>query len=356
MSFPTLVLAGLLLTTSVPGATSTNHVSVTDSVEQTSTAESQPREKFEKADVLYDWAVNNKGEKLRTFITRPKATTGKVPVIFFVGWLSCDSMEYPDAATNDGFGIFLRRLIEESGFATMRMNKSGVGESQGICEKADFNAEMEGWQSAFVSLSKFDFADTSRIFVVGLSNGGGFSPLVAGKHAVRGYVSAGSWGRTWYEHMLELERRNMIAAKKSPAEIGAAMRSYSQFYDLYLNVGMTPGRILEQHPEWKPLWSDAPDGQYGRPAAFYQQLQRLNLGEAWQNANAPALVIRGAADEIMSRADSEAIAETVNSVRPGSATYVEIPGMNHGFGRDRKFCDEVVPLVLNWMRTQLKSN
>jgi hypothetical protein len=44
--------------------------------------------------------------------------------------------------------------------------------------------------------------------------------------------------------------------------------------------GMTPGEILAQHPDWKPFWYDAPDGQYGRPAAFCQQLQALNLGEA----------------------------------------------------------------------------
>ena len=52
------------------------------------------------------------------------------------------------------------------------------------------------------------------------------------------------------------------------------------------------------------FWYDTPDGQYGRPAAFYQQLQALNLGEAWQKMNAPVLVIRGGADDIMSRADS----------------------------------------------------
>ena len=36
---------------------------------------------------------HGRGDKLRTFVTRPKNTTGKVPVIFFVGWLSCDSVE-----------------------------------------------------------------------------------------------------------------------------------------------------------------------------------------------------------------------------------------------------------------------
>ena len=310
----------------------------------------RPREHFQNADVTYDWVTNNQGHKLRTFITRPKNAPGKVPVIFFVGWLSCDTMEYPDPATRDGFGILLRSLIGQSGYATVRMDKPGVGESEGVCEKADFDGEISGWKAAFASLSKFDFVDTSRVFVVGLSNGGGFSPLAAEGHAVRGYVSAGSWGRTWYEHMLELQRLEMTRAKKSPATIGAAMRVYSEFYDLYLNQNLTPGEILSRYPDWKPLWDDSPDGQYGRPAAFYQQLQRLNLGEVWQKVDAPVLVIHGAADEVMSRADSEAIAQIVNTVHPGRARFVEIPGMSHGFTVDKKFHGPLIPLILNWMK------
>ena len=116
---------------------------------------------------------------------------------------------------------------------------------------------------------------------------------------------------------------------------------------------MTPGQVLAQHPEWKPLWYDIPDGQYGRPAAFYQQLQALNLGKAWQEVDARTLVIRGAADEIMSRADSEAITQIVNQVHPGHARYLEIDGMTHGFTVGGKFYDELVPTVLNWMKEQL---
>jgi dienelactone hydrolase len=116
---------------------------------------------------------------------------------------------------------------------------------------------------------------------------------------------------------------------------------------------MTPGQVIAQHTEWKSLWYDTPDGQYGRPAAFYQQLQALNLGEAWQKVSAPVLVIRGGADEIMSRADSEAIAQIVNQVHPGHALYLEVAGMDHGFTVRGKFHDDLVPLVTAWMREQL---
>ena len=310
-----------------------------------------PREHFEHATVLYGWITNSHGERLRTFVTRPK-TAGRVPVIFFVGWLSCDSMEYPDPNTRDGFGIFLRRLVDESGYATVRMDKPGVGESQGDCSKADFESEISGWQAAFTSMANYDFIDLDRVLIAGLSNGGGFSPMVAGDHLVRGFISSGSWGRTWYEHMLELERRRLTGAGKSPAEVNAALKAFAQFYLLYLN-GMTPGQVIVQHPEWKRLWYDSPDGQYGRPAAFYQQLQALNLGEVWGKVKAPVLVIRGGADTIMSRADSEAIVQIVNQAHPRQGRYLELDEMTHGFTVNGKFCDQLVPMVLNWMKEQL---
>ncbi len=105
---------------------------------------SPARGHFDHATVLYDWVTNSHGEKLRTFVTRPNTipndshgsdSAKKVPVIFFVGWLSCDSMEYPDANTRDGFGIFIRRLIDESGYATVRMDKPGAAKAREIAPR-----------------------------------------------------------------------------------------------------------------------------------------------------------------------------------------------------------------------------
>src|SRR5258708_16652792 len=117
--------------------------------------------------------------------------------------------------------------------------------------------------------------------------------------------------------------------------------------------GLTPGQVISQHPEYKSLWYDSPEGQYGRPASFYQQLQALNLGESWQKVNEPVLVIRGTGDNIMSRSDSEAIARTVNQLHPTHARYIHIDDMTHGFTVNGKFYDDLIPTILNWMREQL---
>ena len=63
----------------------------------TAAQQTRPCERFQNPEVLYDWVSNSSGDKLRTFITRPKNSSGKVPVLSFVGWLSCDSVEYAQA-------------------------------------------------------------------------------------------------------------------------------------------------------------------------------------------------------------------------------------------------------------------
>jgi alpha-beta hydrolase superfamily lysophospholipase len=323
---------------------------------QTPNTIAAPREQFKNAVAQYDWVSNAKGQRIRTIVTRPKNATGKVPAIFFVGWLSCDSIEYVNGET-DAFGAIFWRVIETSGFATMRMDKPGVGESEGNCAQTDFQTELDSYRAAFASLSKYDFVDQNRIFVIGLSNGGGTAPLVVGQHPVRGFIAASSWGRTWYEHMLELERGRLVRkGTLTSAQIDEAMRNLSAFYKSYLIEGKAPGDVLKQHPEWKSLWHDEPDGQYGRPAAFYQQLQALNLGKVWQEVSAPVLVIHGTADTIMSRADSIAIPDIVNRAHPGHAEFLEIEGADHLLASHNKLLDSAVPKMLDWIRKQLQPN
>ena len=325
-----------------------------------------PPEKFSNADVVLDGVEGAHGQLLRTVITRPHAS-GKLPAVFVVGWLSCDSVEYPYGPGNDGFGILLTRLAEQSGFVTMRMDKPGIGDSQGVCSKADFNDELMGYKAAFTSLRKYDFIDQDRVFVLGMSNGGGVAPLVAEGSPVKGYVSVSGWGRSWFEHMIEHERRRLTLKGISPAEVTSQVKLFEKFYSQYLIDKMTPGEAIAREPAVKAIWYDASDGQYGRPAAFYQELQDLNLAQAWSAVNAPALVVHGGQDWVMSRADAESISDEVNRQHAGQAEFVELPQANHGLidhaaiedqfhHKPGKFHDEVVSIVIHWLQQHAQTH
>jgi pimeloyl-ACP methyl ester carboxylesterase len=249
------------------------------------------------------------------------------------GWLSDDSVEAPND-TNDASALLLRGLAELPGFATFRMDKPGCGDSQGDAAETDFETELGGYRAAFGALSRYDFIDPNRIFILGISNGGGFAPLVPSTPEelarVRGFVSIGGWCKTWFEHMLEIERNRLTLDGKSPAEVTAGLKELAPFYDDLLVRGAKPAQLFQQREVASKLWpGDDPAHLYGRPIAFFQQLQKLNLAEAWGKVNVPTLVLHGQFDWIMDRDEAELIATIVNVNRPGTAEFVELPNTGH---------------------------
>lgn len=321
------------------------------------------REPIPNAEVFRSSVPAGAGYALEVFVTRPKGVTGKLPVLFEVAWLSCDSVEQPKGV-EDGFTQLVWDLAGKSGFATFRVDKPGVGDSGGPkCSDLDFTTELAAYRAAFASMNRFDFLDTSRIYMLGFSNGGGFAPLVAGDTPVRGYLMFSGWYKTWFEHMIEHERRRMRLSGLSPADISHRMVQYATFYDLYLNHQMTPGQIIAQHPEFATIWYDAPDHQYGRPALFYEQLQQLNLAEAWDRVSVPVLAVHGEYDWVMSGDDARLLVAALNAKHAGSAEFVEWPHADHSlythasdqkaFHRDadQKYDPKLTDMVLIWLKS-----
>src|SRR5436190_19495402 len=136
-----------------------------------------PRESYGNSEVIYGPVTTPDGKRLRTIITKPRDAKGKLPVIFVAGWLSCDSVEAP-AGTKGESGLVFRGLAQLREFALFRMDKHGVGDSEGVCTEADFDSELAGYRAAFRALKNYDFIDTKKIYMLGISNGGGFAPLV----------------------------------------------------------------------------------------------------------------------------------------------------------------------------------
>jgi pimeloyl-ACP methyl ester carboxylesterase len=326
-----------------------------------------PRESYPNVDVIYDSVIAPDGKRLRTIITKPRKAKGKLPVIFVAGWLSCDSVEAP-ADTKDETGLVFRGLAQMPGFALFRMDKQGVGDSEGVCAETDFHSELAGYRSAFRALKNYDFIDANRVYMLGISNGGGFAPLVpesvAEQSAVRGYISVGGWVKTWFEHMLEIERRRFALMGEVPGEVNGRMKGAATLYHEWLIKSRPVDDIVKGQPQLSELWPEGKDHAhlYGRPLAFYEQLQNLNLAEAWSRVKASTYVLRGAFDWIMSREDSELIANYVN--RNGDlASFYEIPNTGHTFqhylsladafkGKRAQFDPNVIGLLTDWLNNK----
>src|SRR6266576_1003090 len=110
-----------------------------------------PRETYPNVDVIYDFVTAPDGKRLRTIITKPRNAKGKLPVIFVAGWLSCDSVEAP-AGTKDASGLVFQSLARLPQFTLFRLDKQGVGDSEGVCAETDFDLEVSGYRAAFRAL------------------------------------------------------------------------------------------------------------------------------------------------------------------------------------------------------------
>jgi hypothetical protein len=75
-------------------------------------------------------------------------------------------------ARHEATDELIRDLIEHSGAIVFRVDKPGLGDSEGVCATTDFRAELDGYRRAFAAMQKHSRVDPNRIVVGGRSAGG----------------------------------------------------------------------------------------------------------------------------------------------------------------------------------------
>jgi pimeloyl-ACP methyl ester carboxylesterase len=303
--------------------------------------------------------------RLRTIVTRPAGVRGRLPAVLFVQWLSCDSIELPPDA-KDGWSAMLRALITRSGMLWQRVDKSGVGDSQGpACSTLDYETELAQHRASLHALLARPDVDPSRVVIFGASMGSNFAPLIAADRPVAGVAVWGGGATTWYERMLRFERNALELGDTDPARLAPEVSARAAFLERYLLQGQSPAEIAQADPELGKVWSRlvGTEGEthYGRPLAFHQQAQRQNWTAAWARVRSPVLVMYGEYDWFESRDAAALIADVVNRTRLGSATFAVVPGLDHHFMRYMTArdayrerdgvvaADPVVDAILTWL-------
>lgn len=324
------------------------------------TPPSAPFESYASLDLEAVALTNSSGDALRAFITKPKKPKGKLPAILFVSWLSCSTVETPDR--DDSWTKMLREVAEKSGFLMMRVEKPGVGDSNGTaCTECDLLTELDSYRAAWRHLKQRVDVDTTKIIVFGASLGGTLASIVGKHEPVKAYVTAVSVYKTWLEHMIELERRRLLYSGKSQAEINQLMPGFIEFHTEYMIYKKTPRQIALEKPHLASLWYDDPEHQYGRPAQFYMQIQDFNFMNTWSETKAPVLVVAGEYDWIMSLEDSHLLTDMINHQTPGRATLHVAKGMDHHWSvyaspqdafdeANGEYAQNTVAEMIRWMK------
>jgi pimeloyl-ACP methyl ester carboxylesterase len=280
-------------------------------------------------------AVTEAGLRVRTYLSRPAGSRGRLPAVLFVQWLSCDPVRLRPGA-RDGWTTMLRGLIERSGMVVMRTEKPGLGGSEGPpCSSLDYETDLSAHRAALRALLASPEIATDSVFVFGASMGGTMAPLLARDAPVRGVMVWGATGYPWKEHLRRLDRRVLSFRGMAPAEIERRMPLHDRLLTAYLDQGVAPPEIIRRAPELGPVWAEmlgtGPDHQYGRPFRFHQQAQHADWTAAWAAVRAPILIAYGDYDWLMAPEEHLRIAELVNAAAPGRAETVAVHGSDHHF-------------------------
>lgn len=279
-----------------------------------------PDEQDPQVATLYE-AVAVDGSLRRTLVTMPRGGGGRRPALLIVGGIGCYSVDTADP--DDSY----RRIAHDlgrRGIVVMRLEKSGVGDSQGPpCPTVDLDAEMKSYAAALDALGHHAGVDPARLYIFGHSIGTLIAPRLALKRKVAGLIVAEGVGRNWIEYELANLRRQLVLDRIPPAETDESMRLKELCMHRLLVERQDETAIEAAEPGCKEM------NAYPAPAAYMREAAALNIVEPWTKLSLPLLVIYGTADFVTEEADHRRIADIVNAAHPGLATLKLIDGMDH---------------------------
>lgn len=328
----------------------------------------RPRQAEEGMTVVYD-QVKVGDRRIRFIATHPKGA-GPFPTVMLIGGIGSYSIDGPFAST--AYGTVMGP-IARAGYATIRVDKPGQGDSEGPAVYTDllFDEEMAAYLAALRMAKTLPFVDKNKIAIFGHSMGGTFGPLVAAQEKVAGIAVHGTLAKTWFEYTLENNRRQSALSGASAAQIDGSMRQISGVNHYLFNLGWSPERIVKDAPEYASIMrAMSPDMKTmsGVGIPFFQQLAKKNVMEAWAKSGSQVLALYGANDFISGEECHQLIAAAANATKPGSGQFLKLPNSDHGFfkttsPRDsqqrwtqpgKEFNPNILEALLPWLEKTLK--
>ena len=297
------------------------------------------REVLEGSVVRYGSVAVPDGYRLRTIVTEPidspRAVAGRHPALLFVQGIYCSSIDRPRNV--DAVDTRIVHAMARAGFVTMRVDKPGLGDSEGPdCSSIDFSTELAGFEAALRQLAAMPSVDPDRIYIFGHSMGGVMAPYLSAAVSVRGSIVYGTLVRTWFEYQLENSRWQMELAGYPDGLVNQAIAAEARLNAAVLVEKQTFGEAWDRWPELRQVPQGTmvgPEHLATRHVRFFHELQDLNLAEAWEKSQGAVLAIWGSHDFVCVREDHERIAAIVDRRSPGTGRFLELDRAGHAFTR-----------------------
>ncbi|MEM7105392.1 MAG: alpha/beta fold hydrolase [Bacteroidota bacterium] len=320
-----------------------------------------PKESNPAFETIYSSVVNGDNHQ-RIFLTKPFGD-GPFPTVMVLQGVGCASSEYPFESMR-GMSYEIIDSLTRAGYATIRVERSGMGDNKGQpCLDIDFKTDLGGFRATIAKLGEFSFVDQDALFLMGFSMGGVIAPLLANETDVKGIIAYGTASLNWKDYETENSRRQYPLNFENYESFAENMRLLELLLTEFYNKQKTPEQIADEYPEHAE-WITQRLGIYPMHYRYFQQVAELNTLDLWYECNAHVLAVHGSSDYVSSANDHALIAEVVNNKKPGSATYVELEHADHWFNYAETYEEsqtavnsgnaeinrDFIPLILAWLK------
>jgi pimeloyl-ACP methyl ester carboxylesterase len=296
--------------------------------------------------------IGSSGFTLVGTLSRPEHASGRLPAVVLVGGSGAQDRD------ELVFGIpilgQLAGAIANAGFAVLRYDKRGIGQSGGRTESASLADFAEDVRAAVKMLSDRKDIDPKRIAVIGHSQGGAIALLAASKDkriAAVGLLEA--HGTSGADLILAQQKRALDRMTVTPEERQAKIDLQKR-----VNEAVITGKGLDQLP---------PDIRRQVDNAEFQSLLTNDPAKVMPDVKQPLLIVHGSLDTQVepSNADRlEALARKRKNSPP--VEVARVAGVNHllvpattgeadeyASLKDKNVSPNVIEPIVTWLQKTL---
>ena len=261
--------------------------------------------------------IDANGFSLAGTLSKPEGATGALPAVILISGSGPNDRD----ETVAGIPIFgqIADALATAGFAVLRYDKRGVGQSGGRVEAATMTDYAEDARAAVRMLSSRKDIDRRRIAIVGHSEGGSLALLVAAKEPrIAGVALLATVGTTgadlnMYQVTRALDRANRPAAERQTT----------------LDLQRRIQEAVLTGKGWETI-QVPPSVRHQAETPWFQSFLAYDPAKIMKAIEQPILIVQGSLDTQVppDHADKlEALARARK--KNGSVDVVKVAGVNH---------------------------
>jgi len=279
----------------------------------------------------FTWRDNH----IRTITYHPENQRQDNAAVMFIQGYTCSSIDYGMAPN-----LTMNQLLEayaQAGFTVFKMEKPGVGDSQGNlnCSEYDFDTENAAFLAGLEFFASQPSVNEDNLFVFGHSLGVLHSAIIAEKGIVKGVMGYGGLLKSWYDYMqIIMTDQATLYWGVDEQEAQQNLQNVEPFLEQWLNTNNSWETILEDSGAKRvideQLLPISGEQVFQRHYTFFRSLNQYDFRAQWDNTEAHALLMHGSFDIQAINSDwAFNIAEIINQNNPDHATALVIENTEH---------------------------